>query len=96
MSTNLNYPSVSVFLQSSILLQKLESRDRTPTETAPGAFLNVAAQLLKASGAHLLGGHKSSNWLGRVNGSVCSLSGSRGLVKILRVQVLPVGLEFRK
>lgn len=53
MSTNLTYPSVSVFPQSSILLQKREGRDSTPTETALGAFLNAAAQPLKAPGAHI-------------------------------------------
>jgi hypothetical protein len=53
MSINLTYPSVPVFPQSSILLQKGEGRDSTPTETAPGVFLNAAAQLLKAPGAHI-------------------------------------------
>lgn len=53
MSLNLTYPSVPVFPQSSILLQKGEGRDSTPTETASGAFLIAAAQPLKALGAHL-------------------------------------------
>jgi len=52
MSLNLAYPSVLVFPQSSILLKKGEGRDSTPTETAPGAFLNAAAQPQKALGAH--------------------------------------------
>jgi hypothetical protein len=52
MSLNLAYPSVPVFPQSSILLKKGEDRDSTPTETAPGAFLNAAAQPQKALGAH--------------------------------------------
>ncbi|MGB2691834.1 MAG: hypothetical protein WBB48_12665 [Thermodesulfobacteriota bacterium] len=53
MRLNFAYPSVSVFPQSSILLQKGEGRDSTPTETALGAFFIVAAQPLKALGAHL-------------------------------------------
>ena len=53
MSTNLTYPSVSTFPQSSILLQKREGRDSTPTETALGAFLNAAAQPLKTPGAYV-------------------------------------------
>jgi hypothetical protein len=52
MSLNLAYPSVLVFPQSSILLKKGEGRDSTPTETAPGTFLNAAAQPQKALGAH--------------------------------------------
>jgi len=52
MSLNLAYPSVLVFPQSSILLKKGEDRDSTPTETAPGAFLNAAAQPQKVLGAH--------------------------------------------
>ncbi|MEX0998677.1 MAG: hypothetical protein WD000_01765 [Thermodesulfobacteriota bacterium] len=53
MRLNFAYPSVPVFPQSSILLQKGEGRDSTPTETALGAFLIVAAQPLKALGAHI-------------------------------------------
>ena len=64
MSINLTYPSVSVFPQSSILLQKGEDRDSTPTETASGVFLIAAAQPLKAPGAHLSGGRESSaGWI---------------------------------
>lgn len=75
MSTNLTYPSVSVFPQSSILLQKVEGRDRTPTETAPGAFLNVAAQPLKALGAQLRIERESFNWFRGVAGRLGSLFG---------------------
>jgi len=76
MSINLTYPSVSVFPQSSILLQKGESRDSTPTETALGVFLIAAAQPLKTPGAHLSGGCESSNWLTRVGENLCSLFGT--------------------
>ena len=60
MRLNFAYPSVLAFPQSSILLQKGGSRDSTPTETALGVFLIVAAQPLKAPGAHLSGGRESS------------------------------------
>ena len=81
MSLNFAYPSVPVFPQSSILLQKGEGWDSTPTETTLGAFQNVAAQPLKASGTHLRGGREISNWLTRVYGNLCSLFGSRSLQK---------------
>lgn len=45
-------PSVSSFPQSSILLQKWEGRDSTPTETALGVFLIAAAQKSRTPGAH--------------------------------------------
>jgi hypothetical protein len=90
MRLNFAYPSVPVFPQSSILLQKGEGRDSTPTETTLGAFLIVAAQPLKAPGAHLSGGRESSNWLMRVDGNLCSLFGRGSLAEILWMQVLPV------
>ncbi|MEK6224110.1 MAG: hypothetical protein N2A97_04510 [Thermodesulfobacteriales bacterium] len=81
MRLNFAYPSVSVFPQSSILLQKWEGRDSTPTETALGAFLIVAAQPLKAPGAQLRIERESSTRLGRLDknfmgaGSTCNVNG---------------------
>ncbi len=52
MNLSFAYPSVPVFLQSSILLNKGEDRGSTPTETALGAFQIAAAQLRRGPGAH--------------------------------------------
>jgi len=78
MRLNFAYPSVLAFPQSSILLQKGGSQDSTPTETALGVFLIVAAQPLKAPGAHLRGGHKSSKEFMR-GSKVCALSVAVGV-----------------
>jgi hypothetical protein len=75
MRLNFAYPSVPVFPQSSILLQKGEGRDSTPTETALGAFLIVAAQPLKAPGAQLRIERESSTRLRGLDGNLCSLFG---------------------
>jgi len=56
MNFNLAYPFVPVFPQSSILLEKGEGRDSTPTETALGTFEIAAAQLHKVPGVHLHSG----------------------------------------
>lgn len=79
MRLNFTYPSVSTFPQSSILLQKGESRDSTPTETALGVFFIVAAQPLKALGAHNMAHNvrrsRSSSELSRLDRNFCSLFG---------------------
>ncbi len=62
MSLILIYPSVPSFPQSSILLKEREGRDRTPTETTPGAFLIAAAQKPESPGVH-------TYWLKRVDGA---------------------------
>ena len=96
MRLNFAYPSVPVSPQSSILLQKGEGRDSTPTETALGAFLIVAAQPLKAPGAQLRIERESSTRLRGLDGNLCSLFGRGSLAEILWEQVLPagLGLEF--
>ena len=75
MRLNFAYPSVPVFPQSSILLQKWEGRDSTPTETTLGAFLIVAAQPLKAPGAQLRIERESSTRFRGLDGNLCSLFG---------------------
>jgi len=96
MRLNFAYPSVLVFPQSSILLQKGEGRDSTPTETALGAFLIVAAQPLKAPGAQLRIERESSSRLRGLDGNLCSLFDSRSLAETSWEQALPagLGLEF--